>query len=367
MVIEYSDFVSFSLLISMSSDPPTIDLDDPTQVSAALRTLVHQVQSLTLREQSMATELQSLRQQLDDKRQFPPTSSDVPPSITTHPPFREAKLSPPDKFSGKQSDVNLFISSVRDYLDLQPSRFGSERIKTGLLGSLLTNDAKRWYVNLVNIHSPLLHNFLQMIEDFERNFGDPYRVEHAQEQLLVLKQGRWPASQYAARFRTLARETAFNDSTLQFHFRRGLNPEVQKTMSTNQIPKSLDDLIRLAVQIDNRLAEYPVTTFVNRPNRLPHHIDTSRRQAPSYVSPSPVSSRFSPHTAGAVPMEIGSMKTQSQSRAPKRLSNAEKERRRREGLCVYCGEKHLLENCPVKPKRPAHIAQVNSVAVGKND
>jgi hypothetical protein len=50
-----------------------------------------------------------------------------------------------------------------------------------------------------------------------------------------------------------------------------------------------------------------------------------------------------PTVSPGTPMEIDATKT-SQPRAP--LSKEESERRRREGLCSYCGGKHSINNCP---------------------
>jgi hypothetical protein len=60
-------------------------------------------------------------------------------------------------------------------------------------------------------------------------------------------------------------------------------------------------------------------------------------------------------------MEIDSSRAGAPKRAP--LTQDERDRRHREGLCLYCGQgKHLATNCPnmstrAKQKFQAHAAQ----------
>ncbi|KAI9135800.1 hypothetical protein BKA69DRAFT_1108374 [Paraphysoderma sedebokerense] len=56
-------------------------------------------------------------------------------------------------------------------------------------------------------------------------------------------------------------------------------------------------------------------------------------------------------------MQIDSL-TQSDSR--KRLSTAEKERRRKGNLCLYCGEPgHKADKCPKKSKKIAVVSEIS--------
>ncbi|XP_039980330.1 uncharacterized protein LOC120788552 [Xiphias gladius] len=80
------------------------------------------------------------------------------------------------------------------------------------------------------------------------------------------------------------------------------------------LPKSFEGLVELAIKIDNRMQERERLRGATGPGSAP----------------------FSPKEE---PMQLGRT----------RLSQQERQRRQREGLCLYCGEMgHFLAQCPVK-------------------
>jgi hypothetical protein len=240
----------------------------------------------------------------------------------------------PEKFSGRHSELRNFISAVKNVFELQPTRYASDRSKTGLIGSLCTGDALSWYRSLQETESDSLQDFFSFINDMTAYFGDPYVQDNARRQLLTLQQGRQSASSYAAKFRRIAADTAFDDHALRYHFERGLSMDVKRAIAVNDKSfDSLSELIKYAIKVDNRLFE-------------------AARQAP----PPPVTS-----SRGPTPMEIGAVTT-----GKKKLTDAERALRMGKGLCLYCGKPgHLARACPNKSRE--RIAAATTSQSPKNE
>jgi hypothetical protein len=288
-------------------------MDDSGQQTPPPDPVAQAYQELSDRINTLAAENQELHRMLLEANHRP-----------QHTP--EPKVVLPEKFSGKHSDLRNFLSSVSNIVELQPSRYGPDRAKTGLVGSLCLGDALSWYRTLQENSSPLLHDFREFLEEFKNQFGDPYFQENSRRQLLGLSQGKSSASAYASRFRRIASDTGFNDETLRYHFERGLSHEVRRAIAVNdQSFSTLDDTIKYAIKVDNRLFE-----FSKQEGQLSNPV-----RAPTVA-------------LGPVPMEIGSVTTPVHPKFHK-LTDEEKTRRRREGLCLYCGQPgHLAHSCPSK-------------------
>jgi Retrotransposon gag protein len=276
------------------------------------------IQSLNIQINQLAADNQDIRARLQENLHAPRAP--------------EPKLVLPEKFSGRHNELRNFISSVQNTFDLQPSRFHSDRVKTGFIGSLCHGDALTWYRSLQETDSALLYNYHNFIDEFKAYFGDPYFQENARRNLLQLSQGRTSASNYTAKFRRLAADTSFNDETLRYHYERGLSPNVQRAIAVNDKSfANVEELMKYAIKVDNRLFEF------------------SRH---GVILPNPSASD------GPVPMEIGSIATRRPGNSPRapgyndqrqKLSTTEKDRRRTLGLCHYCGiAGHFSKSCPAK-------------------
>jgi len=56
------------------------------------------------------------------------------------------------------------------------------------------------------------------------------------------------------------------------------------------------------------------------------------------------------------------MEVDATSRPRGPLSDAEKERRRHDGLCLYCASKdHQVINCPIAPRRSFYVSAISAV------
>ena len=121
-------------------------------------------------------------------------------------------------------------------------------------------------------------------------------------------------------------------------FLKGLAAPVQERLLQIDMPLDLDSLIALAVRTDNRLWEFKALQGGHQ--RLPDRTQHIPAVPWSVPCKSPSDQRCLSLSAGQEePMQLGRAQ----------LTQAERQRRLRKGLCFYCGEPgHLVVTCPVK-------------------
>ena len=116
-------------------------------------------------------------------------------------------------------------------------------------------------------------------------------------------------------------------------FYRGLADNMKDELASRDEPESLDRLLELSIRIDNRLRERRRERSF-RP--LPRPLSPARGPPASPRSPESSRGRFSLESE---PMQIGRTG----------LSPEERERRRVEGACFYCGQSgHTIANCTTR-------------------
>ena len=265
---------------------------------------------------------------------------------------REPKIGLPTKFDGNRSQFRGFLNQVRLVIQMHPSRYPTDASRVGLVGTLLSGTALAWFAPLLEKNSPMLNNFEEFMSEFKSCFGDTDSVRTAINKIRRLRQGERPASAYAADFRLLASDIPRDDQALMEQFRFGLRNDVKDLLLTfPEEPKSLTEAISRAVRCDNRLFERRSERQFQMPRT---------RSEPTYASivakPFPRDSFSTSPTNTPTPMEIDT----TRRRGP--LSEEEKQRRRANRLCLYCGGPgHIAVNCPHRPKR-----QVNQITACTN-
>ena len=138
-------------------------------------------------------------------------------------------------------------------------------------------------------------------------------------------------------------ESGWDDTALRSVFLRGLSDQLRDELAIRDETCSLEDLIALAIQLDNRLRE----------RRRERQDRTYGQSEPSAGSEAGANSSHrqahfeasSGSDPGVEPMQVGRT----------RLSVAERRRRTMNSLCLYCGKGgHFVDSCPLTGKGGVH-------------
>jgi hypothetical protein len=252
-----------------------------------------------------------------------------------------------DLFHGKPAaKVAEFLDQLRYAFEFSPVGAKSDEEKISHAISRFRGEASEWVkpYRTMDPRPAWLSDFDLFAAELTSRFSPPKRAHNASARLHTLKQTGSVAT-YATEFLQGAAALKWPDPPLMDLFYRGLKDAVKDALVSTPEPTDLDSYIRLATSIDNRLQE----RVMERP----------RAARPTYPTPTPSRGSAPATTKGPAtsPQERGA--TQPKSRS---LPEEEKERRRKDNLCLYCASPdHIVRNCPLCPSdryRPARIAEV---------
>lgn len=267
---------------------------------------------------------------------------------------KEPRISDPEHFDGRRSQLRTFLSQVRLVIAAQPSRFPNDRQKVMFAASFLRGTAFSWLQPYLESRQPglILSSFENFCTSLQETFGDPDETGSAERQLFGLRQTTSVAS-YAAEFRRISALTSWNDPALHAQFYRGLKDMVKDELAKMSRTDSLEHLMDVAIRLDNRIHE-------RRLERTSGNISMASQS----VFNKPYSTNQNYHLTGGAansksaqfhmthpkshPMEIDSIGPSNN-----RISSEEKDRRKRMNLCLYCGlSGHIAKTCPTRPASP---------------
>ncbi|OMJ19218.1 Retrotransposon-derived protein PEG10 [Smittium culicis] len=246
--------------------------------------------------------------------------------------FKEPKISNPEKFNGSHRDLRNFISACKEIFILQPSRFENDSVKICFVGSLLSGNALTWYRNLKseleNSKSSILNNIDYFFETLKETFDDPNYVANARDLVSRIRQGKESCLNYTTKFRNISMETGYNEIAKVALYRNGLNDQIKDALANiNQLPESFNEFSKLAINLDNR--QY-YRKIEQRKNNIPRQVYNNNNSDK---------------------MEIDNINIKDSPQKFTKLTKEEKEKRMRNGECLYCGIKgHLIDDCTLKPK-----------------
>ena len=247
----------------------------------------------------------------------------------------------PEPFSDGVENLSIFLHQCRVAFDSCPSQFESEKKKVLWASAYLRGSAFRWFKAIYeNDVDPRITNFSLFSQALMELHGDPKMVQPNACKLSTLRQTTTVA-QYAADFDHLANNLDWGDGGFRDMFYKGLQEKIKDLLMEAQ-PDTLTyaDLKRLALQKDKMLQK--------REN------ERALMEAAPYGRESPDGRYGRPQNYSGI----------SRRRGP--LTEAERDRRRREGLCLYCGESgHKLDDCSAGRYRGR--VQIAATAESGND
>jgi Retrotransposon gag protein len=261
-------------------------------------------------------------------------------NTTSQPPTAplEAKVNSPEPFDGSSATkLRDFLTQVRLVIDLQPSRFQSDTIKVKYASSFLRGSAFSWIQSYLDNDDPpaWMGDFSLFAAEITRVFGDPDIIGSATRSLRKLRQTGSVAS-YASEFRRHSSLLSWGEQALISQFYDGLKEPIKDELARTERPTELKTSIESAIRIDNRLYE----RRMERGETPRPSIPPPRGHSHGYATPATADNRRANPAKRAV------------FRPPfQRLDEEQKEFRRRNNLCMYCGSAdHALPSCPICPR-----------------
>lgn len=363
--------------------------------------LVEQIEQFRLINAGLVQDNHSLRQTLQSKDQLIATllqralaSPTLNPTAMPTPPSQPAPTAPinsgtssklktknPDVWSGIRSTLPRFLASCRSKFMLEAYNFPDEFSKIGFAGSYLGGAPADWWLTLFQRYEETLSkgtpppeeftSFTVFAQTLTTSYGDPDLKGTMEHELCALRQTTSVAS-YAAEFQRIAGylTPGWGDEPLVFHYRLHLKENIKNVLVHEKpFPKTLPEMVTATIRLDNRehekIRDRKILASMNTPSfrtrqAFPPAPAIQPRSTPQLTPVHPTVQGTGPQATtsdGTTPMELDYV-------SKGRLTDAERERRRDNKLCNYCGEPgHVVRNCPIAPPRPfAPSRGVNLIA-----
>jgi hypothetical protein len=243
----------------------------------------------------------------------------------------------PPKFDGTSSKTREFLEKIALFFTCNSDTYVTDVACVSCVRSLLEGQAHAWSTAFIKEQpSPSLATFVSALENM---FGNPRQQEDDRYSLSILRQTS-DLNSYITRFKTLAMNSGYNEQTLIFMFKAGLQDNLHLALATSfPMPSSLSDTIERCSIMDGNIRT------INKRRQIPFN---QRHTTPPSAQP-PVPPRYTPPPP-LPQIDHMDLDTLSQPRGP--LSQEEKDRRNRLNLCRYCGgEGHIAISCPKKKTR----------------
>uniref|UniRef100_A0AAR2IV05 Reverse transcriptase n=1 Tax=Pygocentrus nattereri TaxID=42514 RepID=A0AAR2IV05_PYGNA len=167
----------------------------------------------------------------------------------------------PEPYDGNPNKCSGFILQCSVYFSNSPP--STDQSKIAFIISCLTGKALDWATASWSFLQTL--SYSDFLCQLRLVFDHAHEGQSCGEQLLSLQQGSSSVSEYALRFRTLAAGSGWNEPALLTVFRDGLNSRVQSELACKDDGLKLDQLISLAIRIDQLLSRRNPSRG-NRPN-----------------------------------------------------------------------------------------------------
>jgi hypothetical protein len=270
----------------------------------------------------------------------------TPPSESSRP---SEKLPDPDAFKGQRSDLRRFIQQICGKMTSNADRFPTAQSRLIYVAGRLKDDAYNLILPKTQYGVPQFVDYPQLLEYLEQAFGDPDRVQNAQNRLYTLKQKNQDFSVYFSEFQRLALEGEMPDSALTPLLYQGISRELQDMLLHNPAPtREFRAFARHLQELDNRFRQHQqqlrrTGDFAKTPKGTKPVTPSQGRQPAPWAPAKPASNP-----------DPDAMDLSTARQYKKATPNGRKER----GECYRCGSKgHLVVQCPLPP--PAyHAAQL---------
>ncbi|XP_012782153.3 retrotransposon-like protein 1 [Ochotona princeps] len=166
------------------------------------------------------------------------------------------RLPSPRRFSGDRREYHEFIVLCQLILQSCPRMFCSDQQRVHFVLSHLSGMALQWAKTLLEQNSPLMSNFPAFLEAMSEVFEYRQSLRVAEDAMFNIRQGERSATEYITEFQSLLPILRWPDEVLQAHLCQGLNEDIRHYLFRVPQPDSLDSLVVLILQIEEKLAEH---------------------------------------------------------------------------------------------------------------
>jgi hypothetical protein len=263
---------------------------------------------------------------------------------------RAPKVSDPEYYHGSRKDFRTFMAQCNLKFNSDPRSFEQDASKITFAASFLRGNAFDWFAAHTDpvTGAVRITRWTDFATLFAAAFDDPDRIATAERELKKLKQGTDTASAYHAKFLGIAAPLDLTERSKISTFKDGLHQEVKRLLATVITPPTdFNEFVNLTIKFDNN-------------NRALKQDDTSHTPRTTTTNPSTGAGSSKPPATKLDPARTsigthpGPMDQSAAGGRRAKLTDAQKQYRRDNNLCSYCGQAgHYANNCPNKRPRPA--------------
>jgi hypothetical protein len=342
IAIDYIDQLHTEIQTLRTSAPAVPNVDMAT-LTNQLEEQQQEIINLQNNATRLRTDLDRANATIDHLHQNPVQAPGAVPQYPQPAPASKLQNIPdPEKFSGDRKELKAFLSQVRLKLSGNAPMFPTLDLRLAYIASLVKGPA------YAHIEEHILDGFARipdvngLLEILSTAFGDPDEIGTAEREMRSLRQKNSDFATYYAEFCRLMTILKWDTRARRAALREGLSSELKDGLVFLDEKEDLAEFVTQLQGMDNRIRARAQETKGSKT-----HTTSSTRQTPApkptYPAPTkPNEPSFRP--GGTVPMALD---------ASRRISPEERERRMREGLCLYCaGSGHFTRECPNRRPRP---------------
>lgn len=260
------------------------------------------------------------------------------------------KLPDTDKFSGDSKDLNRFVNQIYQKLTVNRDRFRTPEERMAYVTSRLAGTAYAQVAPRIRFGKHQFTDFGDILKLMEEAFGDPDKVQNAQNELFRLRQKNHDFSTFYAEFERLALEGEMPETSRGPLLMQNISYELHEMLLHTPAPsKEYRPLARHLQELDNRRRQHLQHQRYSAPKSV-----TANRAPRNTPPPSPFLGTTPPYAKVV-------QKTVSED--PMDLSSTRRRPDKETGNCFRCHQSgHRIRDCPQPDTRPQSIQRRDSDA-----